>query len=264
MLRFHHAKCASQGARRHQEDAAATWPHDVDPAVVLPAATDATLVTVLADGMGGHAGGALASKTVCAAFLEAFANAHGEPAGRLQMGLSAANAAIAQKIAERPSLSGMGATLVGVAFGAGGAEWVSVGDSPLYLVRHGEIARLNEDHSLTPVLDRLVAEGALSPAQAKTDPRRHYLRAAVSGEEIDLVDASQRPLVLQEGDAIVLASDGIHTLEDEEIARLVGAYLADGPETAASALIRAVEHAADAFQDNTTVIVIAVEQADQH
>ncbi|MGE5511924.1 MAG: PP2C family protein-serine/threonine phosphatase [Bacteroidota bacterium] len=264
MLRFRHATRASQGARSYQEDAAAVWPSGTPspvPRDASPAGNDARLVTILADGMGGHAGGAIASQTICAAFLQTFAQAEGRVADRLQTGLSAANAAIAEKISEKPALAGMGATLVGVAFGADCAEWVSVGDSPLYLIRRGEIARLNEDHSLAPMLDRLVANGRLSPEQAKADPRRHYLRAAVSGEDIDLIDASQRPLALQAGDAIVVASDGIHTLEDKEIARVVGAYLPDGPEAAAAALIRAVDGAADTFQDNTTVIVISVEQA---
>jgi serine/threonine protein phosphatase PrpC len=255
MLRFRHATCASKGARSYQEDASATWPDDTG----IPGAEGLSLVAVLADGMGGHAGGALASQTVCAGFLDAFARCEGAPAERLQQGLLAANAAITEKITEKPVLSGMGATLVGVAFAAGGAEWISVGDSPLYLVRRGEIARLNEDHSLAPMLDQMVADGRLSSAQAKVDPRRHYLRAAVSGEEIDLVDTSQRPLALQSGDAIILASDGIHTLDDQEIARIVDAYLPDSPDATAAALIRAVDHAGDAFQDNTTVVVIAVE-----
>lgn len=260
MLRFCHATRASKGARSYQEDAAATWPDD---AVQFDGSglAEIELVTVLADGMGGHAGGALASQTICAAFLNAFAGEEGPPEERLRSGLSAANAAITAKIAEKPALMGMGATLVGVAFAANGAEWVSVGDSPLYLIRRGEIARLNEDHSLAPMIDRLVADGRLSPAQAKIDPRRHYLRAAVSGEEIDLIDVSQRPLALQSGDAILLASDGIHTLDDEEIARIVNAYLPEGPDAVAAALIRAVDHARDTLQDNTTVTVIAIEDA---
>ncbi|HEX6610253.1 MAG TPA: serine/threonine-protein phosphatase, partial [Hyphomicrobiaceae bacterium] len=123
----------------------------------------------------------------------------------------------------------------------------------------GEIARLNEDHSLAPMLDRLVAEGRLTPDQAKVDPRRHYLRAAVSGEELDLIDVSRRPLMLEARDVIVVASDGIHTLGDEAIARLVAQNISDGVDAVASALIEAVDRAADAMQDNTTVVVIAVD-----
>jgi protein phosphatase len=257
MLRhYRYASRASQGARSYQEDASAIWPG----ASGAPVAADGVdLVAVLADGMGGHAGGALASQTICATFLESFSDGEGSTHDRLQVGLAAANAAIADKIADNPRLTGMGATVVGVAFGPRGADWVSVGDSPLYLVRRGEIARLNEDHSLAPMLDKLVADGRLSPEQAKVDPRRHYLRAAVSGEEIELIDVSRKPLALEIGDAIVVASDGIHTLGDETIARLVTTHLPDGPDATAAALITAVDRAGDAFQDNATVIVVVVE-----
>lgn len=258
MLQFRHASCASQGRRKYQEDAAAVWQCDANSGSPSDNCGVA-LGAVLADGMGGHAGGAMASETVCTAFVEAFCACESAVGERLKIALSAANAAIAHVVAGNPRLSGMGATLVGVAFGAQGAEWVSVGDSPLYLVRRGEIARLNEDHSLTPMLDQLVADGRLSPDQAKVDPRRHYLRSAVSGEELDLVDVSRRPLMLESGDVVVVASDGIHTLGDEAIARLVATHVADGADAAAAALIDAVDRAGDTMQDNTTVVVVAVE-----
>ncbi len=254
MLRFHHATLASQGARRYQEDAAAVWSggekradSTVDDGLAL--------IAVLADGMGGHTGGALASRTICTTFLNVIALGDGLVPARLEAALSAANGAVAERVAENAELAGMGATLVGVAFSANGVEWVSVGDSPLYLIRRGEIARLNEDHSLAPMLDRMVAEGSLSAEQAKNDPRRHYLRAAVSGEELDLIDISRRPLVLEADDTILVASDGIHTLDDEAIARLVTEHLPEGPDATAAALIRSVDRTGDDFQDNTTVVV---------
>jgi PPM family protein phosphatase len=259
MLQFRHASRASQGRRKYQEDAAAVWQGDAATSGPPPDNGGVALGAVLADGMGGHAGGAMASETVCAAFVEAFRACESAVCERLKIALVAANAAVARVVAGNPRLSGMGATLVGVAFGAQGAEWVSVGDSPLYLVRRGEIARLNEDHSLTPMLDQLVADGRLSPDQAKVDPRRHYLRSAVSGEDLDLIDVSHRPLMLERGDVIVVASDGIHTLADEAIARLVATHVSDGADATAAALIDAVDRAGDTMQDNTTVVVVAVE-----
>ncbi len=258
MLQFRHASRASQGKRSYQEDASAVWQCG---AGISSRDDGVALVAVLADGMGGHAGGALASGTICAAFLKALRVREGTVGERLTFALTEANSAIADAVVSNPELSGMGATLVGVAFAANGAEWVSVGDSPLYLVRRGEIARLNEDHSLAPMLDRLVAEGRLTADQAKVDPRRHYLRAAVSGEDLDLIDISRRPLMLEAGDVIVMASDGIHTLGDEAIARLVATHASDGVDAMAAALIEAVDRAADALQDNTTVVVIAVDDA---
>lgn len=235
------------------------WPGE-DP--FQPAARFAQLgefVAILADGMGGHAGGALASRIVCESFVTAFASAAGEDTTtRLVSALAAANEAIAGKVSENPALSGMGSTLVGVVFSKDGAQWVSVGDSPLMLFRRGEIALLNEDHSLAPELDRMAEAGHISIEEARRDPRRHMLRSAVTGDEIDLVDLSKKPLAVEPGDYVILASDGLQTLEQSEVERIVSAYAADGAKAVAHALIRAVEAVRDPHQDNATVVAVRV------
>jgi protein phosphatase len=242
---FEHATRAAKGARSYQEDAAE----------VREAAGN--LTAALADGMGGHAGGALASGVACMYFLQAFAMSSApEVRSRLAEALDVANQAIAHETEVEPALAGMGCTLIGAAFGPDGLEWVSVGDSPLYLVRKGEIVLLNEDHSLAPEIDRLAESGKISWEAARADPRRHVLRSALTGAEMDLVDRSQRPLALEAGDVVVLASDGIHSISSADIARVV-----TGAETvaaAADALLAAVEAAGDAYQDNTTVVVVRV------
>ena len=254
---FQAAIRSSQGARSHQEDCATLFPGSDDP--FMPAAESAEpgrLVAVLADGMGGHAGGALASRMVCEHFLIGTTGQIGATRERLRAGLQAANRAIEIEVEGNPALSGMGSTLIGAMFGPDGLEWVSVGDSPLYLFRRGEIALLNEDHSLAPALDQLAAAGRITEEAARSDPRRHMLRSAITGEDLDLVDLSVKPLALQTGDYVILASDGIHTLEVGEIERLIAAYAADGPEVVATALIRAVDNMRDPQQDNTTVVVV--------
>jgi protein phosphatase len=135
-------------------------------------------------------------------------------------------------------------------------DWVSVGDSPLYLMRDGAITRLNADHSLAPEIDRLAALGVLTADEARTDPRRHVLRSALTGTEIDMIDWSREPLPFKLGDVVILASDGIHTVPEEEIARLAAA--AETPDAAAEALLAAVAAAGDPYQDNTTVVVVRV------
>lgn len=296
MSTFEYAVCATRGDRSYQEDAAVFWP---GPATfklerALPAPPDRLMMAILADGMGGHAGGAIASQTVCETFLAGIAglidltpfknsgaertvplNVDGDdepttiataraPINDLLAALYAANAEIADQTAANPALDGMGTTFVGVAFteardAAGTSanlEWVSVGDSPLYLYRGGEIALLNEDHSLAPALDLLAAEGAISVEAARNDPRRHMLRSAVTGEPFDMIDLSRKPLVLESGDIIVLASDGIHTLVETEIARIVAAYAPDGCQGIANALVRSVEDQRVPHQDNATIMVI--------
>ena len=243
-MQFRYATRASQGARSYQEDAASV----VEGAGGLTA--------VLADGMGGHAGGALASNLACKFFLHAFATAQGTTPEKLSESLDLANAAIAHEVHDNPSLNGMGCTLVGVVFGADGVEWVSVGDSPLFLLRKGEIVLLNEDHSLAPEIDKLAVAGKISWAAAHADPRRHFLRSALTGTEIDLIDRSRRPLALQPGDVVILASDGIHTISHSEIAKVVAS--AKQPEAVADALLAAVAAAGEVHQDNTTVVVVQV------
>lgn len=259
MTSYEHAVAATQGARDYQEDTAAFWPDGKGPVSAAALRTMAWRgsIAVLADGMGGHAGGALASQLVCENFLAAACSVEAEDLHeRLHSALEAANAAVAGKVNDNPLLSGMGSTLIGAAFTDEGVEWISVGDSPLYLYRRGEIAVLNEDHSLAPELERLVAAGHISPEDARRDPRRHMLRSAVTGDEIDMIDISQRPLPLEGGDYIVLASDGVETLDQSEIARVIQGYAADGCAAVARALIRAVEALREPFQDNATVVVV--------
>lgn len=254
---FDHASRTTKGARDYQEDMALVWPGSSEAlAGASSGAGDGQLIAVLADGMGGHAGGALASRIVCERFLETCARHDGVVQERLLAGLMAANDAVADKVRDAPWLSGMGSTMIGVVLGSDGVNWVSVGDSPLLLVRRGEIAHLNEDHSLAPELDRLAASGQISVDEARRDPRRHMLRSAVTGDELDLVDVSVKPLAIETGDTIIMASDGLHTLDDEEIARIVAGYGADGAAAVASALIRAVEAIRDPHQDNATVVVV--------
>jgi PPM family protein phosphatase len=255
---FEHAVAQTRGARDYQEDSAAFLPDGGGPFISSSEGPTPDLggLAVLADGMGGHTGGALASRTVCDHFLKSAAIATGGVSERLIAGLGAANAAIANKVAENPLLAGMGSTMVGAAFSADGVEWVSVGDSPMYLFRRGEIALLNEDHSLAPELDRMVAEGKLSADEARHDPRRHMLRSAVTGDEIDMLDVSRQPLKLEAGDYVVLASDGIATLDTVEVARIIQGYANDGPAAVAKAIIRAIEAVREPYQDNATVLVV--------
>jgi protein phosphatase len=255
MLTFDSACRASQGARKYQEDTALVW---AGPDNATSTGASGELIAVLADGMGGHTSGALASKLACERFLKAI---HGQAAttrDALAGALMAANEALAEEIDSRPALAGMGTTLVGTHFGPSGLEWVSVGDSPLYLWRAGEIALLNADHSLAPALDEQAARGVISYETARNDPSRHLLRSAVTGGDIELVDLSSRPLSLASGDIVVLASDGIHTLDEADIARLITAYGPDGPTALAEAMLRAVASARYAYQDNVTVVVVRV------
>ena len=107
-----------QGARPYQED---SW--------ALKRLGDGSLLAVVADGMGGHAGGAVASKLAVEAFVHAL-----EQGGGLADGLQDANGAVRKGAVDKPDLSGMGATLVAAQVRGDEVRWISVGDSPLFLV----------------------------------------------------------------------------------------------------------------------------------
>jgi PPM family protein phosphatase len=255
-----YATRSSKGARSYQEDSAFVHAEPDDPGA--PGSGNGSsaraLTAVLADGMGGHVGGALASSTACQIFIRAFETSSGDVSARLNEALQLANAAIANCVEENPALDGMGCTLVGTSFGTAGVEWVSVGDSPMFLVRKGDIFLLNEDHSLAPEIDKLAAAGKMSWEDAHADPRRHFLRSAVTGSDIELIDRSRLPLVLEPGDVVIIASDGIQTLRHTEILEIVEAHAAKGPDAIAEALLAAVDAAGDLYQDNTTVVVVGV------
>lgn len=212
---------------------------------------------LVADGMGGHVGGAAASGTLRKTFVDTYARASGPIVDRLQGCLQSANTAMAEAIAENPELDSMGSTLVAAVVSGEGLNWISVGDSPLWLYRGDRLERLNADHSMAPVLANLAATGRMTEEEAARDPRRHSLRSAVMGEEIPLIDASPQPLPVEKGDRLLLASDGLMTLGDQQIAGILEQTQDGLLEETAAALIQAVEAAGKPHQDNTTLLLYA-------
>jgi len=241
----------SQGARSYQEDFW-NWDSRLDPDDDSP---DGLLV-VLADGMGGHKGGAHASVTAVDRFIEAFATESGSAPERLAYALERGNEQIAVDSAAHEELEGMGCTLVAVAFDGGGLHWISVGDSPLWLLRDGRLRRLNDDHSMAPLLQQQVEAGELTAEEAASHPQRNALRSALIGDPIALVDSSDSPLNLRPGDRVLLASDGVETLSVEEIESVARSVPEADSETLAEVLVEAVDAKQRRGQDNTTVVVV--------
>jgi len=239
-----------RGARERQEDAYAFSD--------IPGNDGRTegLLVVVADGMGGHNSGELASELALEAFVDSFHRGLGPVRERLQKSMTASNAALAKELKRSPELEGMGTTLVAAAIKADGIHWISVGDSVLYLLRNGVLKRLNADHSFRPYLREMIQTGELTPEKAAKHPFRNLLRSALLGEEIELTDSPEHPLPLEEGDMILGATDGLQTLSDEEIARLLARTPRTEAATPAGDLLRAVQDANKPKQDNATVAVI--------
>ena len=205
---------------------------------------------LVADGMGGHLGGAKASRLAAEAFPARFAETSGSLAERLRAGLDQANHAIRTGAAD--ASRGMGCTVVGAAIAGGALHWISVGDSPLWRLRGGDLRQLNEDHSMQPLQDEAVRSGWMTRDEAAWEYPSNQLRSAVMGGRLEMVDEG-RFVELQPGDRIIAASDGLLTLSSREIAAIGAA-----PKTAreiVSDLLQAIEDRSERGQDNTTVIV---------
>ncbi len=258
--KFDVAHNAIQGARDYQEDFC-----DVtiagDPVSraddIIEIGDSGELLAVLADGMGGHVGGAEASALACRSFMAAYKGTNGLPQERMAAALAACNHAIAERIQSHAALDGMGCTFLGVLFDSSGMRWISVGDSILYIYRNNLLWQLNEDHSMAPVLDKLVDQGKMDREEAVKHPQRHHLRSALTGSQIDLIQLRDQAMLLQEQDWILIASDGIQTLEPNEIEKIVEEYGQSGSRQVVAAILEAVDAAREPYQDNTSVIAIS-------
>ncbi len=213
-------------------------------------------VALVADGMGGHAAGEVASRAAVRGFLQAYGT-RGLARDRLQSGLDRANAAIAEETDRNAALFGMGTTLVAAAVTEQGLHWISVGDSPLYLFRAGRVERLNEDHSMRPVIARLLEEDP----EAASNYSPNELFSALMGGPIEKADAPTTPRRLEAGDIVVIATDGLETLDEEETGALIAEHSGEGPDAVCDALLRTVEAKDHPRQDNTSLVVIEVERS---
>lgn len=237
------------GTRDNQED----WSG-------LEYSSEAGAITmVLADGMGGHVSGEIASRTSGETFIDAFkAQSEASIGERLVEALSRANARLSEMIAEDPTLEGMGTTFLAVHIQDGLAHWLSVGDSLLWLFRAGELRRLNSDHSYGTFLDKEAEKGNISVHEARTNPERHALMSAVMGDTIEMVEVSDVGLGLETGDVLLLASDGLETLGPALLASLLSSHAGTSAERIGRVLLDEVQDAGLSNQDNTTVLVVRV------
>ena len=238
------AGCAGVGKRERQEDFYAFLPIDNN-----------ALLAILADGMGGHVGGAEASRIATNAFIEHFTRAakHSPLSPEI---LQAANHAIADQIKNDESLAGMGCTLVAALIDGGGVQWLSVGDSLLYVFADGRLKKINADHSLGGMLDQAAADGKITMAQAADNPQRHALYSALMGDEIALIDQGEMAFDAASPPLLLVASDGLLTLSEADIADCLRRLENDAADKIAAALVQEVESHNAPHQDNTTVLVI--------
>jgi protein phosphatase len=231
------------------------WGSATDTGRVRQANEDALLTVdglfAVADGMGGHQAGEVASHLALDTLSEAFVAAGTEV---LVAAVERANTALVERAATDPGLAGMGTTLCAMALvEAGGRDAiavVNVGDSRLYLLSDGVLHQITEDHSLVATLQR---QGRISADEAAVHPQRNILTRALGIDGTVLVDSWEMVPVV--GDRYLLCSDGLFNEVDESRIAAALRRLAD-PTEAASELIRLANDAAG--RDNITCVIVDV------
>ncbi|MGB3148555.1 MAG: protein phosphatase 2C domain-containing protein [Paracoccaceae bacterium] len=251
--RFDVASAICQGGRDYQEDAIV---------IDFPAGTDIG-VAVLADGMGGHAAGDVASKIVVTEVFSDlkfesanFSERENEIPNYLTVAAANANTSVHHYVADHPRTRGMGATLVALVMVENRMYWMSIGDSPLYHMRGGKLRQLNEDHSMAPQIDFMVRSGIMDAETGKNHPDRNCLTSVILGERVAKSDCPAKPFHLEVGDIIVVSSDGLQYLEEQKIERILYKYRRRKSAEIAEHLLAAVNDLADPDQDNVSFAVI--------
>ncbi len=211
---------------------------------------------VVADGMGGHAGGDVASAMAIKRIMETdkkFASAH-DAEFALQSALLAANSLLAETVFEHQELTGMGTTVSAIVRVGNELALAHIGDSRIYLLRDGELSQITADHTF---VQRLVDSGRITQEEAAVHPRRSVLMRVLgdvdASPEIDTTVIATRP-----GDRWMLCSDGLSSYVNDDRIKAVLTSTAD-PDDAAKRLVK--ESLDSGAPDNVTVVVVNVDDA---
>jgi len=210
---------------------------------------------IVADGMGGHAGGEEASRIATQeirSYLEQNWQSPESASQLLEQALSTANQAIITDQQNHPERADMGTTAVVVVIRPGESPVCGhVGDSRLYRLRESQLQQITEDHTW---IAKALKIGDITPDEARVHPYRHVLSNCLGREDLNQI--SVQPLDLEQGDRLLLCSDGLtEELVDDKIA----SYLQGTPslKIAAASLVAAANE--EGGHDNITVVLVSVE-----
>ncbi|WP_158277194.1 PP2C family protein-serine/threonine phosphatase [Serinibacter arcticus] len=204
----------------------------------------------LADGMGGHAAGEVASAVVMHALSRLLAPGAEITTDAVRDAAREARGALRGMSLADHEMEGMGTTLVGLGVGPDGMVLTHVGDSRLYRVRDGEVTQITTDHTH---VQRLVDSGRLDPSEVRTHPYRSVILRSIDDSSDDLPDVGVT-VDVRAGDRVLLCSDGLSDYVTHE--SLVASLLRGSPLDAARSLLRGALDAGT--RDNVTVIVADV------
>jgi len=171
------------------------------------------VLAVVADGMGGHSAGEIASRLAVETIHRAYFASEEEPSVALASAVAAANAAIFARASADADLHGMGTTCVALVIRGDAAHAVSVGDSRIYLARGGRIYQMTVDDS---AVGDMVSRGLITRAEAKHHHDRNVILKALGTHAAVDAGAWQRPFPVRPDDVFVLCSDGLTDLVDDD------------------------------------------------
>jgi protein phosphatase len=211
---------------------------------------------VVADGMGGHSAGEVASRLAVETVVALYAEDNGDPQAALTRAVRAAHKRIREEGNGDPARAGMGTTCTALVIRQGWAHCAHVGDSRLYLIRNDAILQMTEDDSA--VFD-LVKKGIIDRDHARQHPDRNVIIKALGSRPTVEVSEWKQPLFVRDGDRFLASSDGLHDLvSDEELCDAVMAY---DPDTACRQLIGLARERGG--HDNISVGIMAI-SAERH
>src|SRR5262245_1039989 len=228
-MRFLPGNAQHIGARQSQQDSFGFADPD-DLAFIAHGG----FLAIVCDGMGGMEHGDAASRTAVRAFLEAYRRKTPQetiPAA-LERSMQEANASVVELARRFGMVEGIGTTLVATALVDRAMYYISVGDSGIFHVSGGQVQTVNHPHVFANLLDQAVARGQITPEAALAHPERESLTSFIGAEKVDEVDRNIDPWPLQDGDTVLLASDGMFkTLEPSEILACLRGNPPSWPET---------------------------------
>ncbi|MCL2050156.1 MAG: Stp1/IreP family PP2C-type Ser/Thr phosphatase [Lachnospiraceae bacterium] len=208
-------------------------------------------VFIVADGMGGHNGGELASQWTVETMLAEIISLPGKNAKKiLEQAMQTANKVVRNKADDNPSLYGMGTTIVAATIDGNNLHVANVGDSRLYLVnpKQKTLRQVTKDHSL---VEEMIRMGGMAKEAAHNHPNKHIITRAVGAKEklqIDFFNEKLNP-----GELVLMCSDGLsNMLDDDELGTIL--FRDKDPNELANELIQAAND--NGGKDNITVILI--------
>lgn len=209
------------------------------------------ILALIADGMGGHAAGEVASKLAASVIRAKYYDSESPPSQALEEALHSANRALYQMASKQSHLHGMGTTCTALVLWNDVALSAQVGDSRLYLVRNDAIYLMSEDHS---AVMEMVRRGAMSLADARQHEDKNIILRALGPQPVVQVSTWKMPFPMRDGDQFVLCSDGLYDLvRDDEMQQTVSMFT---PSKACEQLIALANERGG--HDNITVGVVCL------